>query len=394
MATVTGGTAVAMTRNFLQAAATKYGLTRLQGELDKGDGSLLLKTDLWICLSGIIEQAFFAGKSPAALYEAKNMYKGGIFGPADAAAPVVKALPDLDAAVSALQQFDYCFKLNAYQQVNTLLAIVVAQITGNNLQECVAKGKAHLEGMIADALKNNPVWNEKTLKTKSPRLVVPIGAAGCGKSTFYRELPNVVNISCDNVRYLLFSSFGPCFQPWESTLAWWTVNALTDHYLRAGYHVFYNGVNTDLEYRSPITMENPDSLYAGNTYDIRLVYFEPPVTLTDDERKELAGINLWATKLEAVDFAALSPNVRKIMELIRTNFERTMARTAEIRAGQRQQDPYDILYSVPAAIVKLFVEQSFNKPSTGQVTVVPRREIPDAKEREAFYRERAAQVLA
>lgn len=394
MATVTGSTAAAMTRTFLQAAAAQYGLTRLQGELDKGDGSLLLKTDLWICLSGIIEQAYFAGKTTAALYEAKNMYKGGIFGPADAATPVVKALPDLDAAVSALAQFDYCFTLNAYQQVNTLLAIVVAQITGNDLQACVAKGKAHLEGMIADALKHNPVWNEKNLKTASPRLVVPIGAAGCGKSTFYRELPNVVNISCDNVRYLLFSSFGPCFQPWESTLAWWTVNALTDAYLRAGYHVFYNGVNTDLEYRSPITMENPDSLYAGNTYDIRLVYFEPPVTLSADERKELAGINLWATKLEAVDFAALSPNVRKIMELIRTNFERTMARTAEIRAGQRQQDPYDILYSVPAAIVKLFVEQSFNKPEKGNVTVVPRREIPDAKEREAFYRERAAKVLA
>ncbi len=391
---ISGGTAAAMTRSFLAAAAQQYGLTRLQGELDKGEASLLLKTDLWLSLSSIIEQAFFAGQSTAALYEAKNMYKGPIFGPANAAAPVVKALPDLAAAVAALKQFEYCFALNAYQQVNTLLALVVAQITGNDLAACLAQGKGHIEGGIKDALANNPVWNRATLTTQRPVLVVPIGAAGCGKSTFYKQLPNVINISCDNVRYLLFSAFGPCFQPWESTLSWWTVNALTDCYLRQGYHVFYNGVNTDLEYRSPITMENPDSLYAGNTYDIRLAYFEPPAVLSDAELAELKGINLWATKLEEVDFAKLSPNVRTVMELIRTNFNRTMERTAEIRAGKRQQDPFDILYSVPAAIVKLFVEQSFTRPTKGQVTFIPRREIPDAAQREAFYREYAAKVLA
>lgn len=391
---ISGGNAAEMTQGFLAAAAQQYGLTRLRGELDKGDASLLRKTDLWISLSSIIEQAFFSGGGLAGLYGAKNMYKGPIFGAADAPKPVVKAMPDLAAAVAALRQFEYCFALNAYQQVNTLLAIVVAQITGNDLADCLARGKGHIEGAIQDALANNPVWNKATLTVKKPVLVIPIGAAGCGKSTFYKQLPNVVNISCDNVRYLLFSSFGPCFQAWESTLAWWTVNALTDLYLRQGYHVFYNGVNTDLEYRSPVTMENPDSLYAGNGYDIRLVYFEPPAQLNETELAELKGINLWAKKIEEVDFAALSPNVRRIMDLIRTNYTRTMERTAEIRAGKRQQDPYDILYSVPAAIVKLFVEQSFNRPTRGNITAVPRKEIPDAAQRESFYRDYARQALA
>ena len=391
---ISGSNAAEMTGSFLAAAAAQYGLKRLQGELDKGEASLLRKTDLWICLASIIEQAFFPGGGTAPLYAAKNMYKGPIFGAADAPKPVVKALPDLAAAVAALKQFEYCFALNAYQQVNTLLALVVAQITGNDLAACLARGKEHIAGAINDALANNPVWNKATLTTKKPVLVIPIGAAGCGKSTFYKQLPNVINISCDNVRYLLFSTFGPCFQPWESTLAWWTVNALTDFYLRQGYHVFYNGVNTDLEYRSPVTMENPDSLYAGNGYDIRLVYFAPPAELNPTELAELKGINLWSTKLEDVDFAALSPNVRRVMEIIRTNFNRTMERTAEIRAGKRQQDQYDILYSVPAAIVKLFVEQSFNCPTRGKIVAIPRREIPDAAARDAFYRDYARQTLA
>jgi len=48
---------------------------------------------------------------------------------------------------------------------------------------------------------------------------------------------------------------------------------------------------------------------------------------------------------------------------------------------------------VPAAIVKLFVEQSFDVPEGDNVTVIPRIEIPDDAERTAFYREHASKVI-
>jgi hypothetical protein len=171
------------------------------------------------------------------------------------------------------------------------------------------------------------------------------------------------------------------------------VNRLTDLFLGRGYHVFYNGVNTDLEYRSPITMENPHALFAGMPYRFKLVYFEPPVSLTDQELTELKGINLWATPLEKVDRQKLSTNVRGILDVITRNFERTMERTSAIRQGQAQQDPFDILYPVPPAIVKLFVEQSFTRPTGPNIVVVPRREIPDANDRAAFYRDYAGKTL-
>jgi hypothetical protein len=70
-----------------------------------------------------------------------------------------------------------------------------------------------------------------------------------------------------------------------------------------------------------------------------------------------------------------------------------MERTKAIREGDAQQDPFDILYPVPPAIVKLFMEQSFTKPEGENVVVIPRKEIPDAKERAAFYREYAQKVV-
>ena len=238
-----------------------------------------------------------------------------------------------------------------------------------------------MEAFIAASLKENKNWNKNTLTSAGPKLIIPIGAAGCGKSTFYHELGNVVNASCDNIRYMLFKDFGPCFAPWESTLAWFVVNRMTDLYLGRGYSVFYNGVNTDLEYRSPITMENPDPLYAGIPYRMKLVYFEPTVSLTSSEVNELRSINLWGTTLDKVDRKGLSPNVCKILDLIQTNTERTMERTKAIREGKAEQDPFDILYPVPPAIVKMFMEQSFTKPQGPNVVVVPRKEIPDAAER-------------
>lgn len=292
-----------------------------------------------------------------------------------------------------MENFSNCFKLSPYSIINTYLAVVEAQITGFDLAELYKKGEKHIEDFIGHSLKNNSNWAEKTLVGKNPVLIIPIGAAGGGKSTFYRELSNVVNISCDNVRYLLFKEFGPCFGSWESCLAWWTVNQLTDNYLNGGYSVFYNGVNTDMEYRSPITMENPDPLYAGIPYKIKLVYFEPPVKLTPDELKELKSINLWTNPAEKIDITSLSPNVAKIMELIKNNFQRTLLRTKEIADGKKQQNQFDVLYPVPAAIVKLFVEQSFDMPKGENVIIIPRKEIPDERNRSAFYRGYAKQML-
>ena len=52
-----------------------------------------------------------------------------------------------------------------------------------------------------------------------------------------------------------------------------------------------------------------------------------------------------------------------------------------------------MLYLVPAAIVKLFVEQSFDVPKNEKVIIIPRKEISDEKERSAFYRRYAEKVL-
>ncbi|MDO8733781.1 MAG: hypothetical protein Q7K21_01300, partial [Elusimicrobiota bacterium] len=166
------------------------------------------------------------------------------------------------------------------------------------------------------------------------------------------------------------------------------------NYLNNGYSVFYNGVNTDMEYRSPITMENSDPLYSGIPYKIKLVYFEPPVKLSPDELKELKTINLWANSVDKIDIALLSPNVAKIIELIKNNFQRTLTRTEEITNGKKQQDKFDVLYSVPAAIVKLFVEQSFDVPKDENVVIIPRKEIPNEEERSAFYRGYAKQIFS
>ncbi|HLD29514.1 MAG TPA: hypothetical protein VJC03_04165, partial [bacterium] len=128
-------------------------------------------------------------------------------------------------------------------------------------------------------------------------------------------------------------------------------------------------------------------------YDIKLVYFEPPVKLSTAELKELKSVDLWKTPVDRIDFSTLSPSVSEIMQLIKKNYERTLSRTREIAEGKREQDPFDVLYSVPAPIVKLFVEQSFDRPSGKNVTMVPRREIPDEKERSAFYRKYAENIL-
>lgn len=380
----------ARTRQLLRELADTYRLTGLQAVL-ADDQAILYQKDIFISLKNIVAAA--AEPDPlAALQVAVNIYKGKIFAVKDGF--LVKQAPDFAAARAGLKQFPGCFKLNPYAVVNTYLALVVAQVTGFDLTALVAKGQAHVEALIADALAKNPNWDQATLTGPKPKLIMPIGAAGCGKSTFYRELKNVVNLSCDNVRYLLFSGFGPCFSAWESTLAWWVVNALTEQYLSRGYSVFYNGVNTDMEYRSPITMENPNPLYLGIPWHTRLVYFEPPVPLTDAELAELKAINLWATPIDKVDLAGKSPNVVKIIELVRTNYQRTLERTKAISEGKAQQDPFDILYSVPAAIVKLFVEQSFARPTGKNVTLVPRKEIADAAARRKFYQDCANQALA
>ncbi len=382
------------TRRIFGQIAEKYKLQAL-AEIIKSDEHILWKKDITICIANIIKAAKADGDTKELLKDAKNMYNGPIFAiNAQEKKYLIKAEPDFAKAVKDLAKFDFCFKLSPYHVINTYLAILIAQITEQDLNVLLKKGEEHMEAFIAASLKENKNWNKNTLTSTKPKLIIPIGAAGCGKSTFYHELGNVVNASCDNIRYLLFKEFGPCFAPWESTLAWFVVNRMTDLYLGHGYSVFYNGVNTDLEYRSPITMENPDALYAGIPYRMKLVYFEPTVSLTSSEVNELKAINLWATTLDKVDRKGLSPNVCKILDLIQTNTERTMERTRAIREGKAEQDPFDILYPVPPAIVKMFMEQSFAKPEGPNVVVVPRKEIPNAAERAAFYRKYAEKAAS
>ncbi|NCB39999.1 MAG: hypothetical protein EOM80_14640 [Erysipelotrichia bacterium] len=378
------------TRKIFGQIAEKYNLPVL-AEIIKSAEHIIWKKDITICIANILKAAQAEGDTKELLKDAKNMYNGPIFAiNAPEKKYLIKAEPDFDKAVKDLAKFDFCFKLSPYHVINTYLAILIAQITEQNLNVLLKKGEEHMEAFIAASLKENKNWRKDTLTSADPKLIIPVGAAGCGKSTFYHELGNVVNASCDNIRYMLFKEFGPCFAPWESTLAWFVVNRMTDLYLGRGYSVFYNGVNTDLEYRSPITMENPDALYAGMPYRMKLVYFEPTVSLTNSEVNELRAINLWATTLDKVDRKGLSSNVCKILDLIQTNTERTMERTKAIREGKAEQDPFDILYPVPPAIVKMFMEQSFAKPEGPNVVVVPRKEIPDAAERAAFYRKYAA----
>ncbi|MBA3051916.1 MAG: hypothetical protein ABII20_03170 [Candidatus Omnitrophota bacterium] len=381
------------TIGLLKEIAQKHSLEKLAIVLEDKN-TILFKTDIFICLRDIVKAAEDGGNVLEALKEAKNVYKSPIFAVNPAKGEfMIKSAPDFAKAVSDMEKYSFCFKLSPYHIINTFLAVVEAQVTGMDLDDLYAKGQKHIEDSIEYSLKTNPNWDRDTLTVENPRLIMPVGAAGCGKSTFYRELSNVVNFSCDNVRYLLFKDFGPCFSSWESALAWWVVNRLTDTYLSKGYNVFYNGVNTDPEYRSPITMENPDPLFAGMPYDVKLVYFEPPVHLNAEELKELSDINLWSAKIEDMDMSALSANVKQIMELIKGNYLRTLARTKDISGGKSEQDPFDILYAVPAAIVKLFVQQSFNQPKGGNVVVVPRIEIPNAAERTAFYKKYADQLI-
>lgn len=381
------------TRDLLLKVAERYKLEKLKS-IVSNDDSLLFHKDIYICLHNIVDAALSSSDVLESLKSARNIYNSPIFiVNVSKGTFLIKNKPDFTQATDELEQFSNCFRLSPYLIVNTYLAIIVSQITGFDLNSLYNKGIEHIENFIRVSLSNNPEWNQKSLVSKNPKLIIPVGAAGTGKSTFYRELPNVINISCDNIRYLLFREFGPCFSSWESTLAWWVVNQLTDIYLTKGYSVFYNGVNTDIEYRSPITMENPDPLYEGIPYKTILVYFEPPVKLSADELKELKAINLWSTPIDKIDINAYSPNVGKIIEMIKSNFERTLSRTKEIAEGKRQQDPYDVLYSVPAAIIKLFVEQSFEVPKGKNVFIIPRKEIPDEVERAKFYREYALQVM-
>lgn len=381
------------TKKIFARIAEKYNLPAL-AQIIKSDDHIIWKKDVSICVTNILKAIEAEGNTRELLKEARNMYNGPIFAiNAQEGKYIIEADPNPEKALEDLAKFDFCFKLSPYHVVNTYLAILVAQVTAQDLNSLLKKGEEHMEAFIAAALKDNPNWKKETLISDKPLLIIPIGAAGCGKSTFYQELGNVVNASCDNVRYMLFNSFGPCFAPWESTLAWFVVNRLTDVYLNRGYNVFYNGVNTDMEYRSPITMENPDLLYAGIPYRMKMVYFEPTVSLTTDEVNQLRSINLWATTLDKVDRTGLSANVGKILDLIQRNTERTMERTKAIREGKAEQDPFDILYPVPPAIVKMFMEQSFTKPQGQNVVVVPRKEIPDAAERAAFYRKYAEMVL-
>jgi len=384
-------------KNFISIIALRYGSKKLLKEISR-ENSVLYKKDVYITLKNIVQAVVFTGNTKVekleALKQAKNIYNNPIFSLGfNNPNFIVKKLPDFQEIIDDMKFYKSCFEMNAYNIINTIVNLVIAQITDMDLNKLFIEGVGHLERFIQHSLATNPNWNIKTLTSDNPKLVIPIGAAGCGKSTFYKELGNVVNISCDNIRYLLFSSYGPSFAAWESSLSWWVVNMLTDYYLNRGYSVFFNGVNTDLEYRSPMSMEAPDSLYEGLKYNIKLVYFEPPVKLNDAELAELKAINLWTTPIEKLDMTKISTNVKKIIEMIKTNVDRTFQRTKEIREGKKDQDPFDILYAVPAPIVKLFVEQNFDRPTSANVVVIPRKEIPDPLEREKFYKEYAALVL-
>lgn len=382
------------TKEILKNAASEYALEKLT-EILNGDKTLLYEKDIYICLKEIVEAAESETPTLEALEKAVNIYQSPIFLINNERNQYnIKKKPDFKKAIKELGRYSFCFKLSPYHIINTYLAIIEAQITGIDLKELCQKGIEHIEESIERSLKINPNWHADSLMTANPQLIVPVGAAGCGKSTLYFELSNVINLSCDNIRYLLFRDHGPCFSPWESCLSWWVVNYLTDNYLQKGYNVFYNGVNTDLEYRSPITMEDPDILFAGMPYKTKLVYFKPSIDLTREEQEELKSINLWKTPIDKIDDSGISENVAKIMSMIRNNYDRTISRTKAISEGRAEQDPFDILYAVPAPVVKLFVEQSFDKPADSNLIVIEWKDLPDPEERNAFYREYAKKILS
>ncbi|MBN2406206.1 MAG: hypothetical protein JXJ19_00755 [Elusimicrobia bacterium] len=380
------------TIDILLKIAERYGLNRLKEVLGNSSSGFRQK-DIFICLKNIVGAAETEGDTLELLKSAKNIYGAPIFAVNPGKGEyLIKKEPDFDRAVESMAKYSFCFKLSPYHAINTYLVVLEAQIAGLDLDELCRKGEEHIEASIKDSLENNPNWDENTLLKENPVLIMPVGAAGCGKSTFYRELSDVVNISCDNIRYMLFMEYGPCFSSWESAVAWWIVNYLTDMYLGKGYSVFYNGVNTDLEYRSPITMENPDPLFKGVPYDIKIAYFEPPVKLSSSELKELKDINLWKTRLEDLDRSSFSPGVERILLMIERNYKRTLDRTSQISEGKSIQDPFDVLYAVPVPVVKLFVEQSFDKPEGDNVIVIERRIIEDPQERSLFYKRYAEQM--
>ncbi|MEW5691772.1 MAG: AAA family ATPase [Candidatus Hydrogenedentota bacterium] len=381
------------TPELLLKLASKYNLDNLK-KIVNNDNSILFKKDIYICLKNIVEAYERGGNIFENLKQAKNIYNVNIFAIKGKNDYLIKNLPDFDKAIQEMKKYSNYFRLNAYSIVNAFTTIIEAQITGFDLEKFLKKGRKHLKDSIKDGLKTNPNWNKKTLINKRPILIMPIGAAGCGKSTLYRELSNVINISCDNIRYLLFKDFGPSFSSFENCISWWIVNQLTDEYLNKGYNVFYNGVNTDIEYRSPLTMEDPDTLYEGIPYRIKIVYFEPSVKLNAEELSELKNINLWKTPLNDIDINSLSINVAKIINLIKINYKRTLERTEEIAQGKQEQNPYDVVYAVPPGIIKLFVEQSFVKPKGPNVITIPRREIQNEKQMKEFYHRYAEQILS
>ncbi len=382
------------TTGILKKLAEVYGLDKLKSVLADGN-SKLFKSDIYISLKEITAAFYSEGNTLEKLKEAKNVYGSPVFAVNEPEGRyLIKNEPDFDSALKEMKKYDFCFKLSPYHIINTYLAVVEAQVTGFKLKNLIKKGEKHIKDLIRMSLKTNPAWDKETLTSDNPVLIMPVGAAGCGKSTLYRQLPNVVNISCDNIRYLLFKEFGPCFTSWESCLSWWVVNRLVDLYISRGYSVFYNGVNTDLEYRSPITMEDNDPLFQGIPYDIRIVYFEPPFDLNREELEELKSVNLWENDIKEMDLSKYSVKVAGILEMIKNNYLRTLERTKEISSGKKQQDPFDILYAVPAGVVKLFVEQSFDRPEGPNVTVVERKELPDPSERDAFYKSCAEEILS
>lgn len=378
------------TVNLLKTIALKYGLNNLLKVLENPE-TILFKKDIYICIENIVEAVVFQGNSKEekleSLKSAKNVYNAPIF-IADAASKKynIVNLPDFYRLIDSVRFFEKSLKLNVYNTVNTILTLLVAQVIDVNLNEMFYLGIGHIERSIENAFLTNSTWTRDKETSDKPVLVMPIGAAGCGKSTFYKVIPNLVNISCDNIRYLLFSKFGPSFSSWESTISWWVVNNLTDFYLRRGYSVFFNGVNTDQEYRTPLTGEVNDPIYEGIKFNIKLVYFEPTVMLNDEELSILKSVDLWSKSLDDINFDDYPEKVRLTLEFIKLNYERTVSRTQKINEGTQEQDPYDILYLVPPAIVKLFVEQSFVRPTGENVIYIPRKNIPDDKEREDFYK--------
>ncbi|HOK41628.1 MAG TPA: hypothetical protein PLD27_11385 [bacterium] len=383
-----GTNARQFTVNLLKVIALKYGLENFLKELEK-ENSTLFKKDIYICFENIVDAVIFKGTDTeskiAALKNAKNIYNMPIF-LIEGDRFNIKRLPDFYRIIDNVRFFEKSLNMNIYNTMNTILTLLKVQITGTNLNEMFYMSVGHIERSIENAFLTNPNWDRKKETSKNPILIMPIGASGCGKSTFYKVLSNVVNISCDNIRYLLFKDYGPCFKSWESTICWWIVNNLTDFYIRRGYSVFYNGVNTDREYRAPMTMEVHDPIYEGLKYNLKLVYFEPPNGLTEEELQELKAVNLWKEDIMTLDIDKYSPKVANILRLIKSNYERTVARTELINKGEQEQDPYDVQYLVPPAVIKIFVEQSFVKPTGDNVIYIPRKNIPDAKERMEFYK--------